>query len=173
MIRSDTVRSLVNLLLFQLGWFLCVLFPGLLSATAAFGLVGIHLALVSQHRSRELQFILLGTVLGSLLDGLWFQLGVMTDSSGTVFWTPVWLVGMWALFLTTLAHSLSWMGSRPWLPFVLAPIAGPFAYWSASELGAVVLPAGWSSLLALALGWLVIFPLLMYIRKRFYPEITS
>lgn len=167
------MRNLLNFVLFQSGWLLCVLFPGLLSAAAAFGLVAVHLTLVSQHRSRELQFILLGTVLGSLLDGLWFQLGIMSDSAGLVVWTPVWLVGMWAVFLTTLAHSLSWMGSRPWLPFVLAPIAGPFAYWSASELGAVELPGAWASLLALALGWLFIFPLLMFIRTRLYPEIIS
>jgi hypothetical protein len=173
MIKSSGLRNLVNFVLFQAGWFLCVLYPGVLSAAAALGIVAIHLLLVSQKPRREFQFILLGTVLGSLLDGLWFRTGIMADSAHNVLWTPVWLVGVWAVFLTTLAHSLAWMGSRAWLPFVLAPFAGPFAYWSASRLGAVELPQLVPSLLALALGWLIIFPLLMYLKKRFYPEITA
>ena len=58
-----------------------------------------------------------------------------------------------------------------WLAFVLAPMAGPFAYWSASKLGAVTLPELVPSLLALALGWLVVFPLLLFLRKSLYPEL--
>ena len=73
--------------------------------------------------------------------------------------------------MTTLSHSLSWIGSKPWLPFVCAPIAGPFAYWSASALGAVQLPNLTLSLAALALGWLVVFPSLLYLRKALYPEL--
>lgn len=172
MIQRDTFRKLINFILFQAGWFVCVLYPGVASAAVAFGIVAAHLALISQKPGREWQFILLGTVLGSLLDGLWYQLGVMADPAREVLWTPIWLVGVWAVFLTTLAHSLAWMGSRRWLPFALAPVAGPFAYWSAGQLGAVSLPQLLPSLLALALGWLVIFPLLMYIKQRFYPEIT-
>lgn len=172
MIKHDSLRKLINFVLFQAGWFACVLYPGMASAALAFGIVGLHLALISQKPGREWQFILLGTLLGSLLDGLWFQLGVMSDVTGEVRWTPVWLVGVWAVFLTTLAHSLAWMGSRAWLPFALAPFAGPFAYWSAAQLGTVTLPQLLPSLLALAVGWLVIFPLLMYLKQRLYPEIT-
>lgn len=174
MITSSTARNVVNFVLFQTGWFLCVVFPGLLTAAVALGLVALHLILVSQHAAREWQFILLGTVLGTLLDGLWFRTGIMADTSGAaMIWTPVWLVGVWAVFMTTLAHSLSWMGQRAWFPFVFAPVAGPFAYWSASKLGAVSLPDLPISLIALAVGWLVIFPLLLHIRQRFYPELAS
>ena len=172
MIQSSGLRNAINFLLFQAGWFACVTRPGMASAVLAFAIVAIHLVLVSQKPGREWQFILLGTVLGSLLDGVWYQTGIMSDARQNPLWTPVWLVGVWAVFLTTLAHSLAWMGKRAWLPFVLAPIAGPFAYWSASLLGAVVLPELMSSLVALALGWLAIFPLLMHIKQRFFPEIT-
>ncbi|WP_404362492.1 DUF2878 domain-containing protein [Marinobacter sp.] len=172
MIQSSGLRNLTNFLIFQAGWLACVIWPGMETAALALAIVAVHLLLISQKPAREWQFILLGTVLGSLLDGIWFQTGVMKDASGTLVWTPVWLIGVWAVFLTTLSHSLSWMGKRAWLPFVLAPIAGPFAYWSASQLGAVVLPELVPSLLALALGWLVIFPLLMHIKHRFFPEIT-
>lgn len=173
MIQSAGVRNLVNFVLFQAGWFLCVVYPGTLTAIAALVLVVLHLVLVSQRPARELQFIVLGTVVGSLIDSVWFYLGVMSSQAGTALWAPLWLVGVWAMFMTTLAHSLSWTGTRAWLPFTLAPIAGPFAYWSASKLGAVSLPDPTLSLPALALGWMISFPLMMYIRRRYFPELTT
>lgn len=167
-----TTGKWVNLALFQAGWLICVLAPGALAALAVFGLVGVHLALISRHPAIEARFILLGTLLGSLLDGLWFQLGVMAGSGVELVWTPFWLVAIWAIFMTTLAHSLAWMTRPHWVPFVLPPLAGPFAYWSASALGAVRLPDLAFSLPALALGWLIIFPLLMRLRVRLFPELT-
>ncbi|WP_166268223.1 DUF2878 domain-containing protein [Marinobacter caseinilyticus] len=173
MIQSSSVRNVLNFVLFQIGWLVCVLYPGMLTAATAFCLVGVHLVLVSQRPRQEFQFIVLGTAVGALLDGLWFRTGVMTDTSGAaVVWTPVWIVGVWAVFMTTLAHSLSWVKQRVWLPYVLAPIAGPFAYWSASRLGAVTLPDLTVSLLALALGWFVVFPLLLHIQQRFFRSLT-
>lgn len=172
MIRSDTLRNVINFVLFQAGWFACVLYPGLPAAGFVVLLVVFHIAFISQYRFVELQFIGAGTVIGGVLDGIWFQTGILDDGSGSVQLTPVWLVGIWAIFMTTLSHSLSWISSKAWLPFVCAPVAGPFAYWSASKLGAVQLPDLTVSLVALALGWLVVFPALLYLRKSLYPELA-
>lgn len=172
MIQSGGIRNLINFLLFQGAWLLCVLFPGVAAAAVALVLVLVHLMLVSQAPASEFRFIVAGTVLGSLVDGIWFRTGIMTDAVGSL-WTPVWLVGIWAMFMTTLAHSLSWMRRHWLLPLLLAPIAGPFAYWSASQLGAVHFPDLSLALIALAVGWLTVFPLLLFIRQRFYPELAS
>ncbi|MDX1554114.1 MAG: DUF2878 domain-containing protein [Marinobacter sp.] len=171
MIQSETVRNTINFVLFQTGWFICVLYPGLPAAGFVLLLVAFHLAFISRHRFAELQFIGAGAVLGGVLDGIWFQTGILDDGSGSIVLTPVWLVGIWAIFMTTLSHSLSWISSKAWLPFVCAPVAGPFAYWSASKLGAVELPDLTLSLIALAVGWLVVFPALLYLRKFLYPEL--
>ena len=171
MIASETARNVLNFLLFQAGWFACVLFPNLVGAGLVVVFLVLHFALVSQNRKVELQFIGLGTVVGSVLDGIWFRTGILDDGSGNVLLTPPWLVAIWAIFMTTLSHSLDWISKKPWLPFLLAPVAGPFAYWSAGQLGAVELPALMPSLLALAVGWLVIFPALLYARKSLYPEL--
>lgn len=170
MIRSGTARNVTNFLVFQAGWLLCVRFPGVPVALLALVLVTLHLALISRHWRLELRFLLLGTVLGTLLDGLWFQAGVLQGANG-VSWTPVWLVTIWALFLTTLSHSLAWMNNTRWLPFLFAPIGGPFAYWSASRLGSIELAPLELALPALAAGWLVIFPLLLYLQRRFFKEL--
>ncbi|BES71263.1 DUF2878 domain-containing protein [Marinobacter nanhaiticus D15-8W] len=172
MIQHALARNVTNFILFQVGWLTCVIFPGYTAVAVAGGIVVIHLVLVSQRPGREIQFILLGTLLGSLLDGLWFKLGVLIEPGAGPHWTPAWLVGLWAVFMTTLAHSLAWMGRTVWLPFVLAPVAGPFAYWSATRIGPIVFPDLLVSLIALAVGWALLFPLLMQMKHHYFREIT-
>ncbi|HDZ37311.1 MAG TPA: DUF2878 domain-containing protein [Marinobacter sp.] len=172
MIASETARNILNFILFQIGWFACAAYPTLLGPVLVLVFLAIHFVFVSQHRFTELQFVGLGTVVGALLDGLWFYLGVLDDGSGTVLITPLWLVAIWAIFMTTLSHSLNWISRKMFLAFLFAPIAGPFAYWSASKIGVVVLPDLVASLIALGLGWLVVFPLLLFARKSLYPELT-
>ncbi|WP_148862918.1 DUF2878 domain-containing protein [Marinobacter fonticola] len=172
MIRQDAARNAINFVLFQAGWLTCTLFPGIAAVGAATAIVAIHLVLVSWKPKREIQFILLGTVLGSLLDGLWFKLGVLVQPGTAPLWIPVWLVGLWAVFMTTLAHSLAWMGHNRWLPFVLAPVAGPFAYWSATQIGPIRFEDQTFSLVALAVGWGLLFPALMQLKHRYFREIT-
>jgi hypothetical protein len=173
MIQSETVRNVINFVLFQAGWLVCVLYPGLGAVGVVALIVAFHLAFISQARMAELQFIGAGVVIGGLLDGLWFNIGVLDNGIEEFQLTPVWILGLWAAFSTTLSHSLSWISAKPWLPFACAPIAGPFAYWSASKMGAVELPDLALSLGALALGWLVVFPLLLFIRKSLYPELVQ
>lgn len=173
MIRSETFRNVLNFVLFQVGWLICVLYPGMLAVGVVAVFLMIHLVLISQHRWLEAQFIGFGTVVGGVLDGIWFQTGILDDGTGEVLLTPIWLVAIWAIFMTTLCHSLQWVSRKPWLPWILAPMAGPFAYWSASKLGAVELPLMNLSLLALALGWLLVFPLLLHVRNALYTELAS
>lgn len=173
MIKSDTARNVINFVLFQLGWLACVLYPNLGAVGFVVLIVAFHLAFISQARMAELQFIGAGVVIGGLLDGLWFNVGVIDNGVEGFQLTPIWILGLWAAFSTTLSHSLSWISAKPWLPFACAPIAGPFAYWSASKMGAVELPDLALSLAALAVGWLVVFPLLLYIRKTLYPELVQ
>ncbi|MGC8118975.1 DUF2878 domain-containing protein [Marinobacter sp. VGCF2001] len=173
MITSETGRNVLNFVLFQTGWLVCVLYPGLAAAGLVLAFLVLHFVLVSQKPGVELQFIGFGVVLGGLMDTLWFRTGVLAlDSGQEVLAAPPWLIAIWIIFMTTLCHSLHWIGQRPWLPWVLAPIAGPFAYWSASQLGIVALPELSVSLLAMAAGWMALFPLLLFIRRHLYPELA-
>lgn len=167
--NSDVLRKAVNFLLFQAGWLACVLLTNWTGVAIAVMIVLFHLLVISGRPWSELRFIMLGVVLGTVLDGLWFRTGVLQDVAGSP-WTPPWLVAIWALFLTTLSHSLEWMHQRAWLWVVMAPLAGPFAYFAAASLGAITLPYSGLSLLALAGGWLMFFPLLMTVQQRFFPE---
>ncbi|MBR9870918.1 MAG: DUF2878 domain-containing protein [Gammaproteobacteria bacterium] len=174
MIQSKTGRNTLNFVLFQAGWLLCVLYPGHAAAAVAVVILALHMLWVSTRRRSEFLFIAIGIVLGSLLDSLWLQAGILAlEGAETPPFAPIWLIAIWGLFMTTLCHSLSWVAERAWLPYVLAPPAGSFAYWSASKLGAVTLPDQTISLLAIAAGWLVLFPLLLLIRKHLTLRLAS
>src|SRR5690606_23382635 len=174
MITSQTRRNVLNFVLFQAGWFACVLFPGLPAAGLVALFLGVHFLLVSTNRFAELQFIGVGVVLGGLMDTLWFRTGVMgIEGTDDILAAPPWLIAIWAIFMTTLCHSLDWVGQRKWLPFALAPFAGAVGYWSAGKLGAVT-PADLAlSLVVLALGWFVLFPRLLFSGKDMYKELAQ
>lgn len=173
MIPNATARNVLNFVLFQAGWFVCVLYPTAGSLAVVAGILVVHFLLVSQHRVTEAQFIGAGIVLGGLLDTLWLRTGMLQTASGDTAIIPPWLAGVWAVFMTTLCHSLGWIGRSRWMPWVFPPLAGPFAYWSAGQLGAVTLPDLWLSLAALAVGWWLILPLLLFLRRSLYPELEG
>ncbi|MBQ0763939.1 DUF2878 domain-containing protein [Marinobacter psychrophilus] len=172
MISSKTYRNILNFVMFELGWFACVLLSQAWALIIVAVFLLVHFVLVSQYKMDELKFIVIGTLAGSLLDGLWLRTGILADTSGAAITTPLWLVALWAIFMTSLNHSLKWLGSNRVLMLLVVPIAGPFAYWSASALGAVTLPNLLPSLLALAVGWLVLFPALLSLRDFLYPRLA-
>jgi hypothetical protein len=173
MIASQTYRNILNFVMFELGWLACVLLPQTWAlATVALFLV-LHFVLVSQYKLDELKFIVIGTVAGSVLDGIWLQTGILADTGGAAIITPLWLIALWAIFMTSLNHSLKWLGRNRLLMFLMVPVAGPFAYWSAGALGAVTLPNLIPSLIALAIGWLVLFPALLSLRDYLYPRLAQ
>jgi len=172
MISSKTYRNILNFVMFELGWLACILLSQAWALVIVAIFLLVHFVLVSQYKMDELKFIVIGTLAGSLLDGLWLRTGILADTSGAAVITPPWLVALWAIFMTSLNHSLKWLGRNRLLMLLVVPIAGPFAYWSASALGAVTLPNLLPSLLALAVGWLVLFPALLSLRDFLYPRLA-
>ena len=57
MILSETGRNTVNFLLFQAGWFVCVLYPGLAATGLAVLILATHLMLVSRRPGAEVRFM--------------------------------------------------------------------------------------------------------------------
>ena len=157
--RTRTARLLGNALLFQLGWFACVLgarHPWLLWLAAACLLT--HLAWLS--RPGEIRPLLAVSVCGWLVDSLLLNLGIF-DFAGHPNLLPGWLVLLWPLFASTLRHSLAWSARPWWLASLSGALGGPLSYWGGVQLAGVGLPLGtWPSLLILAGVWALLLPLL-------------
>lgn len=137
------MKTLLNVALFQIGWFASVLgaahdrlYPGPLVVGVALAL---HLRFFGTRREGWLILAsaLLGLVAESAL-GL-TQLVSYAADPAPAWLCPPWIVAMWANFGLTLRHSLSGLERRPYLATALGAVAGPLAYAGGAELGAIVL----------------------------------
>jgi hypothetical protein len=150
---------LLNALLFQIGWFACVLGasrPWLL--TVALACLAAHFIWIARWRA-EGRLVASVALLGCALDSFLLNLGIF-DFGGSGRLLPAWLALLWALFATTLNHSLAWSARPWWLGSLLGAVAGPLSYLAGARLAGVVLPLGpWPTLLLLAVVWAGVMPL--------------
>jgi hypothetical protein len=163
---------LANFILFQIGWFACVL--GGAHDVPWLG-TGIALAIVAWHIGRavrprgELILVLMSAGIGAVADSALVAIGWVRYSSGTIIagTAPVWLVAMWMLFATTLNVSLRWLRRFPLAAIAFGAIGGPLAYWGGARLGAMEFAAPVAATTALAVGWGALTPILVRLAQRF------
>ena len=170
MSNARALPVFANFAAFQLGWFACVL-------GAAHGLpwagTGVALAIVAWHLARaarpgaELVLVLIAAGVGALWDSGLSALGWIRYPSGVLIegTAPYWIVAMWMLFATTLNASLAWLRRNLPLAAVFGALGGPLAYLGGAKLGALTLAAQDAALVALALGWAVLTPLLLRLAR--------
>jgi len=177
--KSDGVRSritvvtvVVNVVLYQLGWFACVLGAahGLpwIGPLAAAAIIAWHLARAARPRP-ELALVACAVLLGALFDTLLVQAGWVHFSAGALIagTAPCWMMALWAIFATTLNVSLRSLRTHPVLALILGALGGPLAYFAGARLGAITLVAAGPALSAIALGWAVLTPVLLLAARRF------
>ncbi len=166
-----SVRILGNFVLFQYGWFACVLSAAALApwfgAVSAIAVAAIHLWLAPRPQA-ELALILAAVAIGTLWDSLLVALGWLRYPSGeiTPWLAPYWIIALWALFATTLNVSLRWLRGRTALAAAFGAFGGPLAFYAGHRLGAVEIPDMATTLGVLALGWAVLTPALLAIARR-------
>lgn len=165
-------RLVVNFVLFEIGWFACIIgaakqMPWLGVATV-FAIVTWHLTQAKQVE-KELQLLLIALVIGGTFDQIMLnhQLISYEAHGWSSMIVPVWILALWAEFVTVLNVSLRWMKGR-WLMAVLfGAIGGPLAYIGAEKLGAVTLNHLPISYIALSIGWACLTPLLLKLSQKF------
>jgi hypothetical protein len=162
---------LTNFVLFQLGWFACVIgaaqgYPWAGTSVAAV-IVAWHLRSASRPAA-EFHLLLQVLLIGALWDSLLVALGWISYPTGTLLsgTAPHWIVALWALFATSLNVSMRWLRGRLVLAAVLGAVCGPLSYWAALRLGAVEFVQPARALIALSLGWSLIMPALMLLAQR-------
>jgi hypothetical protein len=173
--QRRVARLVINIGLFQLGWFVCLLGGSrwaLLFTAAALVVHGLFIL-----RSRN-EWVLLAALalVGVGWDGLLMTVGLIhfTPPANTVLIAghfaviPAWLICLWLLFATTVNHSLYWLAPHPWLAALLAAGFAPASYYAGVKLTGVHMsqPGGWP-LLAVACGWGLVFPMALRYCQRY------
>ena len=162
-----------NFILFQSGWFICVISVAnnrLETACIALSIIiGFHLFIVRFNRS-ELLFILGAGIVGFIIDSGNIHFGVFAlgQTQHSIGMAPFWLVGLWILFASTLNHSLRWIHGKYLLIVFLGALFGPIAYFAGISFGALTfstyhpIPA----LVIISVEWAIILPLMFWGQSR-------
>ena len=161
----------INIAAFQAGWFLSV-FGGAqqmpwLGPVAVLLVLAFHLR-AARKPLEEALLVISCALLGASFDSLLVAAGWVAYKSGqfSSFVAPYWIITMWMLFATTLNVSMRWLRGKPRLAAVFGFYGGPAAYIAGQALGGIVLVNQVAALVALAIGWSLIMPLLMWLSEN-------
>lgn len=169
---SESLSKVINIVLYQAGWFSCVLgaaygFP-LGGALGAAALVGLHL-LLTDARKAEIQLAFCACLIGVLVDSLQQAAGLFTFKTDPRWpvWLPLWVFVIWAQFATLFRFALHWLSGRYLLGAFLGALGGPLAYWGGIRLGAASFGDNpLFTLVVLAVVWAGVTPLLLWTRQK-------
>mgnify|MGYP001827882533 CR=1 FL=1 len=163
---NPLLTKIVNVTLYQVGWFCCVLggargYP-VAGALLALLLVGVHLLLTSSRQS-EAKLMLAACLLGVIVDSTQQALGLFSFKTdpGWPLWLPLWVFVIWAQFATLFHYALYWLKGRTLLAAIFGLFGGPLAYWAGIRMGAASFgekPV--ATIIVLALVWATVTPVL-------------
>jgi hypothetical protein len=163
--------KVLNFLIFQAGWLVCVM--GAARGLPWLGFVfvvpalALHLHWANRPRT-ETRLLLVCALSGLIFDSLLLASGWVDFPNG--WWlpgaAPYWMACLWLLFATTLNLSMSWLHGRPFAAAILGAIGGPLAYLAGERLGAISLIQPAPALIALSVGWGIGMPLLSFAARR-------
>jgi len=167
-----TKSLITNLLLFQLGWFACVLGGAydqvLIGSMIAIAVIAYHLYRATD-AAQELRLLSLALIIGLVFESIVTAQGLARYSHGQVFdlIAPLWMILMWPLFATTLNLSMRWLkGLTPLLIALIGALFAPLAYYAGNRLGAVEYDNLMLSMAIIAIAWAVLFPALVTISLK-------
>lgn len=169
--------KILNFILFQAGWWACVL--GAVHGHAWLGplfvsaIVGFHLFL-RPDAGREAVLLLIVGILGTLIDSLQQRWGVLLFKGGgrNDWLCPLWISALWVIFGITLNASLKWLQGRYFLAAFFGILGGPLSYWAGVRLGVIQFPLSDSfSLIGLAMEWVGVMPLFSFLAKKISPPL--
>ena len=161
------MKKLINFIQFQAVWFLCIFGAAhqfeLIAVLISAGIIAWAL-LASEHRAHDYRIILVGAVLGIVIDSALVSLDLITfKSSYWIDFSPLWMTPIWIALALTLQSSMSWLSGRYMLAGLLGAISGPFAYWAGVRMGAGAFTDLTTTMICLSVIWLIITPVLFYL----------
>lgn len=160
-------KILLNALLFQIAWLVCVQANNLFALTFTACYLVFH-AVFFIYRPSEWWFIFGLAAFGYFVDSLFQLAGLVRFNAAAElfpgFPAPLWLACLWLAFATTVNHSLAWLRGYPALAFLIGFFIVPLTYWagvkiSDSEVAAPVL----RFYLAEAILWSLLLPVALHI----------
>lgn len=129
-IMSEKKQLIIDLIIFQGIWFVCVFGGNSWALLATIINIFLHISWTQTASIKPwLSFIGIGCLIGVIQDSLMIQLGFFsfpTQASPSIM--PIWLGCLWLNYWMTWHWSLNWISLRPILFSLIAGIGGGYAY---------------------------------------------
>jgi hypothetical protein len=174
----STMHVLANAVAFKLVWAAAILGAANLSPwlgvwAAAAVLTGHLWAVPNKHQ--ELRLVLLTALIGFSSDSLFAATGMLQYSSGqfATWMGPVWILGLWIAFGTTLNVSFRWPQNRWMLASMLGAVSGPMSYMAGSKMGAVSFGDPTLAMISLSATWAVLLPTLLALAAKSSSDLVA
>ncbi|UAW97918.1 DUF2878 domain-containing protein [Halopseudomonas nanhaiensis] len=152
-------KTIANALLFQIGWFACLLGGTSWWLLVPVAILVVHFTWISAWRD-EGKLVITVMLAGSAVDSFLLQMRVF-QLPGDPELIPLWWLAAWALFGTMLNHCLIWARRTWWLGSAAGAVAGTFAYWVGAQLTDLRFGLdGSMTLVIVALAWAILLPML-------------
>jgi hypothetical protein len=162
---------LVNFAVFEIAWLSSVVGAAKqmpwLGPVAALIALTLHLR-AARRPFEEVLLVLCCGLIGASFDSILVSAGWVSYKAGMFsdYLAPYWIITMWMLFATTLNVSMRWLRGKPGLAALLGLYGGPASYLAGQALGGIVIVNQLAALTALALGWAIIMPILMWLSEQ-------
>ena len=132
--------------------------------------VSVHF-IVNKQKKADLFLMLQVMILAVVGESFCLALGFFQFKQALLwgFFPPFWLLGMFLCFSLMLPYAMKPILDKGKLALVLAAIFGPFSYYSAMKMGALVMPNLFFSLVGLAFVWVLYmfcFQQFMFLYKK-------
>lgn len=163
-------RTIANFVLFQIGWFVCVLSaaaglnsPAILF-TAAFLIIHFR---YFPWKLADYRLVLTALFIGVILDSTWSAWSLIAYQAQHIEpVAPWWIACLWINFALTLNHSMSWLQNHRMMAGIFSAIASPVSYYAGSKLGALQWLHPELLVPILAVSWGVTIPVLLTVAKH-------
>jgi hypothetical protein len=132
-------NTIINAMGFQIVWFVCVQGNDLNAAVAVVALLVVHL-MMFRTDLKILMGLFVFSLVGYIGDGIIAMLfdldyqGSLDYNDNLKFLAPIWLLGLWLGFATTLNHSMQWLFKTPFLTVFIALFLVPVSYFAGISL---------------------------------------
>ncbi len=170
---SSKISFIVDLVIFQIAWFLCVLatktpFPEISP------FIGLALVLVRSLQTDRfrlgLPFLVASLIIGIIGDSTLVQFNLLQfQSYPNILGSPLWMIMLWACFGIMLRPVFSWFLNHCWRSILGFSIGGVCAYWSGQKLGVLEFSNSWITASGIATEWAIAGIVLRFLHLKF-PE---
>ncbi len=171
MLNRVNFKATINFVLFQAIWFACILGAAnsrMLSSWILFiTFMYFQTCKINRH-TNDLLFVTILLPLGIIIDSLWAFNGLIEYKVGypSTSFSPYWIAILWITFALSLNHSLKWIFKYPKLALIFGMFGGPLSYLGAERLGAIVINHRSLTLSLLAISWLMVILMILFVHKR-------